>query len=181
MAWKVLNTETIAKTPRLDLLKEEVLLPNGNVKNFYLTKLNDCAVIMPITNDGKIVLLNEYRHACRVNLLSLAGGNIEEGHTPLETASKELMEETGYTADSFELVQSVYADPPRTGRKWYFYIARNARPVAKQDLTEFEEMEIVLLTPEELISELAQGKVANLPDMGLMYAGLHKLGYLKQN
>lgn len=179
MAWEILSTETIAKTPRFDLVKEQVRLPNGKIKDFYLTKHVDAAVIMPVTADGKIVMVNEYRHPCREKMLSLSGGHLEEGDNPEEAAARELMEETGYTADRFEFVQAVYADPPRTGRKWHFFIAHNARPVAKQELTEFEDLEIVLLSPQELIAALKDGKVTNLPDMGLMYLGLQKLGFLK--
>ncbi len=134
---------------------------------------------MPITPDGKIVLLNEYRHPCRCSLLSLAGGHLEEGDNPLQAAERELLEETGYTAERFEFVQAVYPDPPRTGRSWHFFIAHNAKPTAKQDLTEFEDLEIVLLTPDQLLNELSNNKVLNLPDMGLMYLGLHKAGLLK--
>ncbi len=177
MAWDILDTETIAKTPRFDLIKESVRLPNGKIKDFYLTKHGDSAIIMPITTDGKIVLLNEYRHPCREKLLSLAGGHLEEGDNPQDAAERELMEETGYTADRFEFVQAIYADPPRTGRKWHFFIGHNAQLVAKQDLTEFEDLEIVLMSPAELIDALRRGMVTNLPDMGLMYLGLQKLGF----
>lgn len=178
MAWDILRTETIAKTPRFDVIKETVILPSGNAKDFYVTKHADASVIMPITSDGKIVMLNEYRHPCRETLLSLVGGHLEEGDNPEDAAARELMEETGYTAEKFEFVQAVYADPPRTGRKWYFFIAHNARPIAKQNLTEFESIEISLLSPSELISALKDGKVKNLPDMGLMYLGLQKLGFI---
>lgn len=178
MAWKILNTEIIAKTPRFDLIKEQVRLPNGKTNDFYLTKHADAAVIMPITADGKIVMLNEYRHPCREKLLSLCGGHLEEGDKPEEAAARELMEETGYAADRFEFIQAVYADPPRTGRKWHFFIAHNARPVAQQELTEFEDLEVTLLSPQEPVLALKDGKVTNLPDMGLMYLGLQKLGFL---
>lgn len=46
---------------------------------------------MPMTTDGKIVMLNEYRHPCRERLLSLAGGHLEEGDKPVDAASRELM------------------------------------------------------------------------------------------
>lgn len=179
MSWETLKNETILKTPRFDVIKEDVLLPNGSVKAFYQTKLADCAIIMPVTPDGKLVLLNEYRHACRQKLISLPGGNIEQGDTPLETAVKELKEETGYTAEQFEFVQSVYADPPRTERRWHFFIAHNATPTSVQDLTEFEDIEILLMRPDELMTSLRDGSITNLPDMGLLYLGLHALGLLK--
>ena len=179
MPWEILNSETIAQTPRFDLVKEQVRLPNGKIKDFYLTKHFDSAVIMPITSDGRIVMLNEYRHPCREKILSLIGGHLEKGDTPEDAASRELMEETGYTADRFEFIQAVFADPPRTGRRWHFFIAHNARPVGKQELTEFEDMEIILLSPVELLAAIADGKVTNLPDMGLMYLGLHKLGFIQ--
>lgn len=179
MAWDILGTEKIAETPRFDLIKEQVRLPNGKVKDFFITKHSDAAIIMPVTEDGKILLLNEYRHPCRDVLLSLAGGHLEEGDNAEEAARRELLEETGYIADKFEFIQAVYADPPRTGRQWHFFIARGAKRVAEQDLTEFEDLEIVLLTPQELMDALVNGKVTNLPDMGLMFLGLQKLGFLK--
>ncbi len=181
MPWEILETVTIAETPRFDLIKEQVRLPNGKIKDFYLTKHNDSAVIMPLTAEGKIVMLNEYRHPCREKILSLAGGHLEEGDSPLEAAERELKEETGYTADRFEFVQTVYADPARTGRQWHFFIAHGARRVTEQTLTEFEDLDVVLLSPAELISELSKGHVTNLPDMGLMYLGLHKLGLLSSS
>lgn len=179
MSWKTLNSETVFKTPRFDVVKEDVQLPNGGVKSFYQTKLADCAIILPVTPDGKLVLLNEYRHACRQKLISLPGGNIEEGDNPFETAIKELKEETGYTSERLEFIQAVYADPPRTGRRWHFFIAHDAIQTTSQDLTEFEDIEILLISPDELISSLQNGSITNLPDIGLLYLGLHKLGFLK--
>lgn len=179
MSWEILSTEIVARTPRFDLVKEDVRLPGGKVKELYLTSMRDASVIFPVTADGKIVMLNEYRHPCRTRLLSLPGGQIEDGDTPLEAAKRELLEETGYTAEDFEFVQEVFADPPRTGRKWHFFIARDAKPIAEQDLTEFEDLEVILMSPHDMIDQLMIGKVANLPDMGLMYLGLHRLGFLK--
>jgi ADP-ribose pyrophosphatase len=179
MAWDILSTEVLAKTPRFDLVKEQVRLPNGNIKDIYLIEQNDSAVIMPVTADGKILLILEYRHPCRGKVLSLPGGLVETGDTPLKTAEKELFEETGYKAESFELVQAVYQDPPRTNRLAHLFIAHNAILIAKQDLTEFEDLEVVLMTPQELLQALAQGQVDSLPDIGLMYLGLHRLGFIK--
>ena len=133
---------------------------------------------MPVTPGGHIVMIREYRHPCREKLLSLAGGHLEDGDTPETAARRELLEETGYTAERFEFVQSVYADPPRTGRRWHFFIAHGARLSTAQSLTEFEDVEVVLLRPHGLLSKLSNGDITNLPDMGLMYLGLGKLGFM---
>lgn len=179
MSWKVLSTEVVFKTPRFDVVQESVVLPNDSIRNFFQLKMADCSVIMPVTSDGKIVMLNEYRHACKTKLLTLPGGKFEEGDDAIKTAVKELKEETGYASDKMEYIGSFFADPPRTGRKWHFFIARDVQIVSEQDLTAFEDIEIVLMNPAELRSALAEGKVSNLPDMGLIYLGLDRLNFLK--
>lgn len=90
-----------------DLHYDELALPEG-ISRHYTSLLMPCdaAVTLAETDEGKLVINLEYRHPTRTWLLSAPGGRIDKGETPLETAKRELLEETGYSAKEFKLVEA---------------------------------------------------------------------------
>jgi 8-oxo-dGTP pyrophosphatase MutT (NUDIX family) len=131
-----------------------------------------------ITEDNKILMVNQYRHAAGVVSLEIPGGVIDEGELPEQGLRRELLEETGYQFDDFELLCTVYANPSTANNYTYCYLARGGKKVQEQVLDEQEEIVVETYTIPQIKQLLADNKIVQaLHCTGLFYA-LMKLGEL---
>ncbi|HFS8459835.1 TPA: NUDIX hydrolase, partial [Vibrio cholerae] len=83
------------------LVEEDILLPNGHSVRHTTISHPGAAVILPLTDQGEIVLIRQFRPSLKKWLLELPAGTIEEGEPPLSCAQRELEEETGFSAQQF--------------------------------------------------------------------------------
>lgn len=103
------------------------------------------AVIIPVFDDGTVLLIEQYRHAAGDYLLELPAGSIEDGETAQECAARELVEETGYEAGVLNSLAEFYVSPGFLTEKMYLFLARGlSKRVADPDEDEFIR---VLRTP----------------------------------
>jgi ADP-ribose pyrophosphatase len=80
-------------------------------------------VLLPVLNDGRICLIRNYRVSIAQTLLELPAGTMEPGEPPIETAHRELAEETGYKAGEMKLLRTFYPSPGILDEKMYLYLA----------------------------------------------------------
>jgi ADP-ribose pyrophosphatase len=163
-AWETIASQKIFEAkPWVKLSVLQVRLPDGSmVDDYYQVRLLDYAGVFAQTADGRVILERQYKHGVGRPSLVLPGGAIEHGEDPLITAQRELLEETGYVADDWQPLGSYVADANQLGSIAHLFLARNARQVTQPHSGDLEEIEIVLLTPEEIIHAISQGEVAVL-------------------
>ena len=100
--WKIKRTERILDSEFVKVDKYDVILPRGReIKDFYKVTIKDCAAIVALTSDNHIILKKEYRHCYGKELIEIPAGVMEDGEDPLETAKRELDEETGYRSEKW--------------------------------------------------------------------------------
>jgi NADH pyrophosphatase NudC (nudix superfamily) len=108
--WKTIGQNIIFEHPRLTLVEDEVILPDGNrTKYLRYHQANDVATIVVQRHDGKILVGREYSHPPAEVLYQFPGGGIFAGEDVRQGANRELMEECGLKAD-LELIGSYYMD-----------------------------------------------------------------------
>src|SRR4051812_27271853 len=111
MTWKISSSET-KKIDRFGVTIDQVILPNGEKKTFSYLNFAKGVCILPITEDQKVVCLKQSRHAMKSWEWELPAGMIDnESLPPIETAKRELEEETGYTAKHWLELGSFYPSP----------------------------------------------------------------------
>jgi 8-oxo-dGTP pyrophosphatase MutT (NUDIX family) len=131
-----------------------------------------------ITEDNKVLMVHQYRHAAEIVSLEIPGGVIDPGEEPQQAMRRELLEETGYQFDDFELLSVVYANPSTANNHTYCYLARGGKKVQEQNLDEQEEIVVEEFTLAEIKDLLLNNKIAqSLHCTGLFYA-LMRLGEL---
>ncbi len=113
-----------------DLYQWEQVLYDGSKATFEKLMRDDTVVVLPVTCEGKIVLLDQEQPDLP-RFLGFPGGRIDEGEDDLGAAKRELLEETGFAGDSWELWFD-YCPTPKIDWKVSVYIARNCRKVAEQ-------------------------------------------------
>ncbi|EDP67533.1 hypothetical protein CAT7_08060 [Carnobacterium sp. AT7] len=148
---KTLSSKTIYNGNLVDFVVDTVQLPNGGTSTRELIKHPGAVAIMAITADDKMIFVKQYRKAVEQVLLEIPAGKIDlTDENPIETGRRELEEETGYQAKTFELETSFYTSPGFANELIYIYTARELTKVEEplaQDEDEF--IELVYLTFDE--------------------------------
>ncbi|SRR5579883_363386 len=162
--WKVLDTQEIFTAPPwIKLSVQKVGLPDGRiVEDYYQIALQEYAVIFAQTADGRVIMERQYKHGIGRVSLALPGGAIEPGEDPLVAAQRELLEETGYVTDTWQSLGCFVGSANYGCGKAHMFIARNAQYITAPNSGDLEEMEIVLLSPETLMTAIRQGEIVVL-------------------
>ncbi|HSX27853.1 MAG TPA: NUDIX hydrolase [Candidatus Saccharimonadales bacterium] len=123
--WKKLSEETIFEHPRLTLIEDIVLLPDGTeTKYLRYKRTGNVATIIAQRDDGLILLQREYSHPPAEVLYQLPGGGVPNDEDVAEGANRELMEECKLCGD-MELIGAYYSDNRRSDSKTYVFVATN--------------------------------------------------------
>jgi len=132
-----------------DVYQWEQELYDGSKKTFEKLKRPDTVVVFPVLPDGKI-LLTEQQQPRKGSFLGATGGRADEGENPLEAAKRELLEESGYTADNFILWD---AQQPISKIEWavYTFIAKDLKKVTDLNLDAGEKITLKPVSFDELL------------------------------
>src|SRR3712207_252161 len=96
--WERLRTERLLETPYFVLRSDRLRLPGGAIKDpYYVLERPDAAIVFPLTREGDVVLVRQYRPPLEIMELGLPAGLVEEGEKPEAAARRELLEETGHS------------------------------------------------------------------------------------
>jgi ADP-ribose pyrophosphatase len=178
MPWKVLKSELVFDEKWYKLRRDEVELPNGIVlDDYYVSVRPDVVLTFPVTEAGEVIFVRQYKHAAADVFIELPGGVIDDHETnPEEAAKREMLEETGYTSDTIELLSEVIDNPTKDTNKIYFYLARNVRKVAEQDLDESESIEVLKVPISDVENMVLSGEIHVSGSVALCLLALRKLG-----
>lgn len=104
---------------------DEVLLSDGKEHFREVVEHPGGVVIVPITNDNKVILLKQWRYPIGQELIELPAGKLNKGEDPFPAAKRELEEETGYVAESWEFLRTITTTPGFCDEKLHIYKATN--------------------------------------------------------
>lgn len=177
MKWEIVDSKYLFTRPWLTVRQDKVKLPNGVTNpEYYVLEYPTWVNVIAITKDGEFVMVKQYRHGLGIIATELCAGVSEYDETPLETAKRELYEETGYGNGEWELSMIISANPGSLNNLNYCFIARNVEKIGMQHLDKTEEIKVVLINETELFNMLINDQMKQ----SLMAAPLWKYFALKQ-
>mgnify|MGYP001358277719 CR=1 FL=1 len=157
---KTLSTEKIFDGKIISIQVDKVQLPNGNQSSRELVKHPGAVAVIPITSEGKIIMVRQYRKALEKEIIEIPAGKLEQGEAPEVTAIRELEEETGYTTERLQYVQSFYTSPGFADEIIYLYYTDQLEPMLeKASLDEDEFVELMEVSLEEAETYMKEEKI----------------------
>lgn len=163
---KTMSSEVLYEGKIISLRVEEVELPDGNLAKRELIKHPGAVALIPITAEGKIVLVKQYRKALNRILIEIPAGRIEVNEEPRLTAIRELEEETGFGAEEVRYLQSFATSPGFADEVIHLYVAEGLYKIdnpADGDEDEFISLlEVTIEEAEQLVmtGEIFDAKTA---------------------
>ncbi|MBM4331120.1 MAG: NUDIX hydrolase [Deltaproteobacteria bacterium] len=160
--WEFLRS-TILQSCRVFSLKMEGYRSprTGREHDFYLIDAPDWVNVIPLTADHKVILVKQFRFGTKDFSLEIPGGMLDDGDTPEQAASRELLEETGYAGDEPVLLGAVHPNPAIHTNRCYTYLIKNViwRKPPQPDST--EEIEVKIVPLPEIPRLIREGKITH--------------------
>lgn len=181
---EVLETEVVLETPKR-WVREQLRMPDGAVIDWYYTDNPPSVVVVPITEDGDVVLVRQYRHNLKRDTLELPAGIVGRGEDLDKAALRELVEETGYVlADGGVLhrLGAFYARPSETSGYSHLYLATPVRAAgaAKLDseIEQYFDLATVTMPIGEAIAEIGRS-IDGLETLGALLLAQRQMATLR--
>ncbi|HVN71662.1 MAG TPA: NUDIX hydrolase [Desulfomonilia bacterium] len=161
--WNYLYSKTVFKNRLVNVRQDKYhFLPNDIIKDFTVFELGDWVNIIPITKDGLVVTIRQYRHGVRRDTLEIPGGLISEDDSgPMEAAVREMTEETGYVSTDVVHIGTVEPNPALQTNRCYSYLARNCTAVSPQMLDPTEAIKVELVRKEDVYRMVREQKITH--------------------
>lgn len=169
----MLSSELVFDGKLIALKRDKVQLPDGRRTIREIVVHPGGVVILPLLDDGRVVLVRQFRYAVGETLIELPAGALNSNEEPEKCALRELQEETGYTASSLEKLISFYPAPGYSTELLHAFLATGLQK-AGSDMDENELIETVLMPLEEAIVMAMDGTIKDAKSITVLLWVWHK-------
>ena len=161
--WKRLKSEILFETRIFRLRRDTSESPRtGKAHPFHVLEATDWVNVIPVTGDGQIVLIEQFRHGLSEMQLEIPGGMVDpEDRSPMEAAGRELREETGYEADELVHIGTVHPNPAILDNVCTTFLALGARCTGEPEPDSTEEIFVKTVPAEEIPGMIDGGAISN--------------------
>jgi ADP-ribose pyrophosphatase len=168
------NREVVYKGAILDFCKDEIITPKGNKVQWDYLKHKGASAIIPVLDNGNIIMVRQWRNAVDKFALEIpAGGKDSVDEPNIECAARELEEETGYKSDNIEFLQTLVPAIAYSGEKIDVYVAFDLKK-SKQHLDPDEDINLEMFSVEELIDMIIKNEINDAKTISAILTYYHK-------
>ncbi len=169
-----LTSELVYDGAMLKVRQDSVRLPDGNTAQREWVQHPGAVIIIPLLDEKTVLIERQFRYAVGRHLYELPAGKIEPGEAPLATAQRELIEECGYTAASWQHLATLHPCVGYSDERFELYLARELTHVGRA-LDEGEFLDVVPMQIDEVRRAVRDGRITDVK----VVAGLAWLSWLE--
>lgn len=181
--WKTLSSEYLFNATWLKARRDKCLKPDGNVvENYYVIEYPEWVTAVALTENEEVLLVRQYRHALDVVSTEIPGGCVDASDKNYEEAiRRELLEETGYEFKEAIYLGDTSPNPSTNANLMHMFLLKGGKLVQEQKLDEHEELEVLLVPLNELITMVLNHEIVQAMHVTTIFYALQKLGKLSMN
>jgi ADP-ribose pyrophosphatase len=164
---KVLQSDLLYKG-RLSVVREQLERADGKIFAYETVQHPGAVVILPILDDGRVVLVEQYRPALRETLLELPAGTLERDEDPAVCAMREIQEEIGMASGELVSLGQLVPAPGFCNERQHIFYARKlfeSRALADED----EDIRVVIMSLSEVEGSITSGRLKDAKSIALFY------------
>ena len=161
LSWKILESSSLYNARIFQLrsvLKQDA---GGRKASFVSLDSPDWVTVIPETGEKDFLIVRQYRHGTENVSMEFPAGLIDPGETPQQAAARELLEETGYTADSLIQIGCVSPNPAFMTNYTYTFLAKGLSRVSEQNLDEHEILDVYKMPYKDVSESIGTGTFAS--------------------
>jgi 8-oxo-dGTP pyrophosphatase MutT (NUDIX family) len=176
--WEILSSKYLVKDRWLTLRADDCRNADGQViAPYYVLEYPAWVNVLALTPEHNVVLIKQYRHGIRQVILELPGGAVDEQDASiLDAARRELREETGYVAEEWRETGTFCANPTNHTNLAHCFLAFGARYVTEPQRETSEQIEVVLMSLDELLERASQGELRHPHHVAALFFAVRALG-----
>ena len=176
--WKKIKSKQIFVNKIFGFREDLVVSHKTNKEHpVWAMDVPDWINIIPITPDGKVIFIKQYRFGTEEITLEVPGGMVEKDEDPKLAAVREMTEETGYTSDEVHQIGVVTPNPALMTNKTFSYVALNVEKTEEQNLDSMEDIEVLEVGLDEVKELIKNGEINH----ALVVSAFYFLNEFKQN
>lgn len=160
MPMKLISSEKLLDTPIFRVTMDHAVDPDGFEIKRAIVQHDGSAVIMPVDEKGRVLLVRQYRLPARKSMWELSAGRVDPGETPLQAAKRELIEETGYRAKKWTKLTKFYPSPGFVAEAMTIYIAQELK-AGKATPMDDERIETGWFTWKQMGEMIEKGEICD--------------------
>src|SRR4030043_911423 len=160
--WHRIHSKTIGAFRIFTIREDCYQLPRDHREApFYILESNDWVNVIPVTEDGNVILIRQFRFGIEEVTLEIPGGIVDSGYTPLAAGQKELLEETGYQSEVWEYLGCVHPNRAFLTNRCHSFLARGVKKIADMTPEESEEFELIEVPFSEIKDLIGKGEITH--------------------
>lgn len=162
MNFRIIKSDTVFQGKVFDVRVDEIEYNETGNKSFRQVAVHPGgAVVVPVKDDGKIILITQFRYPHNEVVLELPAGKLEKGEDPMICASRELTEETGYSTKEIKKLGKIFTTPGFCSEVLHIYLAKGLKPGNHAREEGEEDIQLVELTLEEIEEKIKSGEIVD--------------------
>lgn len=172
LKWQRLSSRYLVKEKWATLRVDTCKLQNGTVKDdYFVLEYPNWVNAIALTKENKLILVRQYRHAADIISLEIPGGVIDGDEQPEAAVKREMLEETGYSFESAELIATLYPNPATANNKTFTYLLKGGVKTHELHLDEHEILNVEEYTIAEVKQLLKENKIDQALHVAALYYG----------